>query len=118
MGARIWRCAGRYHPQNARGEARDRETERFEHRLEERVLLEAIAAAPAGDELCLKRRKIERNGAAEQRVEVFKDDCGRMQRMERAERRKIGGSFALIADAGEIGVGIEHRVVSPRMGLR
>ncbi len=46
---------------------------------EQQVLLEAIAAAAAVDELCLQRSQIEPDRPLEQRIEVLEGDRLRLQ---------------------------------------
>ena len=53
---------------NAGRQAKQLETERFEHGGEERVLLEAISAAPRCHQLGLQVGEVQRDSATEQDV--------------------------------------------------
>ena len=59
---------------------------RDENLREQAVLLEAIAAAPLKDELCLQRSKIERHRPAHEGVEILERNRRRVKRMQRPER--------------------------------
>ena len=71
----------------ARRERRDRESERLEGRGEQAVVLEAVAAAPAADELRLQALEIEANRTPQQDVQILERDVCCMREMQRIERR-------------------------------
>ena len=60
--------AGRHAPAYAGGRLLHLETKRAQHMAEQQVLLEAVSAASAFDELGVKRGRIELDRALEQRV--------------------------------------------------
>src|SRR5579859_204230 len=111
--ARSERRPRRRHPDHAGDQRRHREPQGRQRRAEERVLLEAVAAAPRADELGLQRAEVQRNRPAEQRVQVVEGDGVGVQPMQGA--KDIEGRFAraVEADAREVGVEIENHVFPP-----
>ena len=92
---------------HTRGEQCHLETEGTQRGGEQRVLLEAIAAAPAVHELGLQAGKIDADRPAEEDIKVLERDVRRMREMQCTERRERGRARALIGDARKIGVEIE-----------
>ena len=85
-------------------EGLDVEADLPEHLLEERVLLEAVAAAPPSDDLVLEVRKVEADAQAHLDVEVLewhRRDVGVLQGPQRLE---VGTRRALKANAVEVGL--------------
>ena len=64
------------HEQHARRVRYGLDAERAQRRLEERPVLEAIAAAPGGDELGEDAVEIDAHAASEEHVEVLERDGG------------------------------------------
>ena len=91
VGPRAVRPIGGRHPADPRREPGDAEAERVECGGEEVVLFEAVSAARAVDDLGFEIGEVERDGAAEQRVEVFEWDGGDMRRLDPAERLQRRG---------------------------
>src|SRR5438067_7163712 len=93
---------------HARSESRRRESKVFEGAREKGVLLEAVAAPSAGDQLRLQARQIEPDRNAEQDVEILERDRCRMRAMQRVEccprRRKL----ARVADPPQVRRKIER----------
>ena len=50
------------------------EAERFQRQREEFILLEAVTTPLGADELRLERRRVQRNGLAEQHIEILERD--------------------------------------------
>jgi hypothetical protein len=59
--------------------------EGLERRLEEEVVLEAVAAAPVGDHLLLEPLEVEDDRSSAQRVEVLEGDRRRVRAVDRGE---------------------------------
>ena len=90
-----------------RGEQCHLEPEGTQRGGEQRVLLEAIAAAPAVHELGLQAGKIDADRPAEEDIQILERDVRRMRDMQSTERRERGLARALIGDARKIGFEIE-----------
>ena len=99
--------AVRYVPHHARGQAGDAKAERIECRLEQQVVLEAVAAAPAAHELLLQRGKIEPHRTAQEGIEILERNRQRVAQMERAQRLQRRRARSAVADAPQIGVEID-----------
>jgi hypothetical protein len=104
MSAWVGRSAGSGCPDHAGGERRNGETYGLKHEFQQRILLEAVAAALSGDEFGLQLAGIERDREPEERVQVFKRDRRWMAGVDRAERWQAGLPWSGVTDAGEIGV--------------
>ena len=76
----------RHRPAHARCRLLHREAELAQHIGEQRVVLEAIAAAAAINELRLQRGRVELDRTLEQRIEVFERNRLRMQGVQLAQR--------------------------------
>jgi hypothetical protein len=79
-------------------------------------VLEAIAAAPAVDQLRFDIFQVERYRPAEQDVEVLEQDVRRVRQVQRVEHRARRFQLAAVADALEIRLQIQvaHGRVPPR----
>ena len=96
---------------HAGGELGHRKTERPQHRGKEQVLLEAVAAAPPGDELRLQAGEIERDRAAQQDVEILERDVRDVRLVQRVEDVLVRRAPAGVVDPAQVGGQIE-RVLS------
>ncbi len=83
-------------------ERRHPEADRLERRPEERILLEAIAAAPAVHELLLHGSEVEPHRPPEQRIEALERDRIDVPRIERRKRRVARFERSVEADPREI----------------
>jgi hypothetical protein len=90
-------------PAHARRQPRDAVAQRLEHRAEERILLEAITAAPAAHQLGHDARQIDRDAPPEQDVEVLERDRRHVRPLNRRQGGEIGRGWPPHADAREIG---------------
>src|SRR4051794_36253368 len=81
---------------------RDLETELLQDPSKQEVVLEAIAAASAGDQLAMKCGGIDVHAAAEQDVEVLERDVRRMCRMQSLQRRQGRVEWPGVADPGKV----------------
>jgi hypothetical protein len=105
-------------PKHAGGKRRDLEAERFQRVHEEEVVLEAVAAAPAADELLLQGGDIERDRPAEEGIEILEGDRLRVQAVQVGEHGRRGGARPVMADARQIGVEIEDGICGLGRGGR
>src|SRR6185437_7591930 len=80
-----------------------------QHGAEQRVLLEAIAAAAAGNQLGLQAVEIECDRKPKHHIEVLEGDAHRMREMQRRERFERRRQIAGVSDPREIGIEIEGR---------
>jgi hypothetical protein len=102
VGAWPQRRLRRRHPAHPGAEPGDAEADRLQRRPEQRVLLEAIAAATALQEFLLNGCRIEPDRAAEQRIHAFEGDAGDMGGVQPGERRQIRNRSFGDADPGEV----------------
>ncbi len=108
---------------HARRERRHAEAEVREHGGEERVLLEAVAAAPCPDEFGFERREVEPDRAAEEDVEVLERDRGRVRAVESGEAGDRRRRRRFEPDPAEIGGDVrdcahDRQRVTPQDGGR
>jgi hypothetical protein len=75
---------------HTRRERTHREAQRLEHREEETVLLEAVAAAARVHELGLDRLELEDDGPTEQHVDVLEGDAAHVRVRDRPQRLEGG----------------------------
>jgi hypothetical protein len=85
-----------------------REAERGERVQEQAVLLEAVSAAPLPHQLFEDGVGREVDAAAEQDVEVLERDRLRVGGGQGTEQREGRRAGAVVADARQVGVEIEH----------
>jgi len=108
----------RQHERHARGAQCRLEPERAQRGVEQRRLLEAVAATPLAHDLVLQAFDVEPDRSAEQDVDVFEMDGIHVRREQAGERGAVGLERAVIADAGEIGgkVEFEHGELATAVG--
>lgn len=94
-------------PQHPRETDRGAEADRDQRRPQQQVLLVAIAAAPALDQLALQRIQVQPRRLAAEGIEVLEGDRRRVPPHQRLQRPEVGRHRAVLADAAEIGVEIE-----------
>ena len=82
------------------------EIELLQHRLEQQVVFEAIAAAPIEQQLLLQVGEVEPDRRAHQRIEVFVRDRRRVQLMQLVQCLQRGSDRTGKADALEPGIDI------------
>src|ERR1700759_787657 len=101
---RAWpeRILGRKPPAYAAGEPGDREADRLQRALEQLVLLEAIAAATAIDELLLHRLQIDMHRTPQQRIERVERDRIDLRGLQRRQGLEIRGRRPAVTDARQI----------------
>ena len=93
-----------------RAQTRDVEPDGLERGGEQRVVLEAVAAAAIADELVLQAREVEPDRAPEQDVEVLERDRRRVREMDRVQHLERRLDRPVVADACEVRVQVEvHR---------
>jgi hypothetical protein len=102
--ARTKRRVGWRHPANARAQPGGFEADRLQRRLEQGVLLEAIAAAPAFDELAPDRGGVEADRRSDQRVDALERDCANVRGVQAPKRREVGRDRSFAVDSREIDV--------------
>lgn len=102
MAARRGRRGRVAQPAHAAEQALGLETDRAQHAQEQAVLLEAIAAAPALDQLRGHRFGADVDVALDQRVDRFERDRRDMRGVQRAQHRQRRLDRPVVADAGEI----------------
>ena len=93
---------------DARAARLDAEPHRLEHLEKKTVLLEAVAAPSPPDQLVEDGLRAELDRAPEQHVQVLERDRLRVGRRERVQRRQRRRARSGVADAGEVGVEVEH----------
>src|SRR4051812_35766079 len=118
MGARTGLPLGLV-PEYPGRQALHREAEAFEHPKQQRVVLEAIAAAPALDDLVEQRLRVELDPAPEQDIHILERDARRMPGDDPTQCRERRLARPGIADAGEIGgkLGIPKHLGVPVIAL-
>ena len=101
---------------HAGGEPRHREPQLVEHGGEERILLEAVAAAPTCHQLCLEAREVEQDRPAKLDVEVLEGDRGEVGAVQCPQRVDPGQAVARVPEPIEVGleIHVEMLPVSPR----
>ncbi len=109
MAAEAHRRVFGHAPTHPPGQAGHLEAQGGQHRLEQPVLLVAVAAAAAGHELGLKIAQLQRDGRAHQGVEVLEGDGGRVQPVQLGKHGQGRLTRTGIADAGEIGIEVHGR---------
>src|SRR6266566_181252 len=92
---------------HARGKERHVKAQRSQRRREQRVLLEAVAATAAGDELGLQAFEIEPDRPAEEDVQILERNMRRVRKMQRLQRGQRRLARAAVVDAPQISVEIE-----------
>ena len=92
-----------------RGESGHGEAQGLERRPEQRVLLEAVAAPPARDQLGLHALEVDANGPPEQDVEVLEGNGSHVALVEQAQGLGRRRQRACAADPGQVQVEIEGR---------
>ena len=97
-------------PQHPRGKAAGLEAKRLQRMQENQIVLVAITAAAAREDLVLQRGEIELYRSAQERVEIFERDRLRVLPMQCRQRLQRRICPATVADAGEIGVDVEGSV--------
>jgi hypothetical protein len=91
----------------------DAEPDRLQHAPEEHVLLEAVAAVPAPDELVLQRVAVEPDLLADEGRKTVERDRLRMKGVKLLQRLQRRGGRAAKPDALEVALEIDrvvHRV--------
>ena len=102
MGARSHR-AGRCAETHAREQQVDLRTECLEPRLEQQVLLKAVAAAALGHELALEIVRGKRHRDAALRIEILEGDRGGVRAVHLRKARAPAQ-----ADPLQVGIEVEH----------
>lgn len=90
---------------HAREHRFDLRAERLERRLEQQVLLEAVAAAAGVDELARERVWLQRHGDPDQRIEVLEEDPRHMRAVEFGQG---GTSHSCKTDPPQVSGQVEH----------
>ena len=101
-----------------RGKPGYREAELFERVREQRVLLEAVAAAFAGDQLRLQACNVEPDRNTEQNVEIFEWNRRRVRTMQRIEHCTRRRQIARVTDPAQIRRQVESALASPEVRHR
>ena len=81
-----------------------------QHREQQRVLLQALAAAARVDQLVLHGGQLEVDLPAEQDIEVLERDRLDVRARDRVQRVQRGGARPVVADASEVAIEIEQLV--------
>ncbi len=97
-------------------EPRDAEPDRLEHRCEERVVLEAVAASASADELVLKALEVQTDRTAEKDVEVLERDRAHVREVQPPEARDRRLDGIAMADPREVRLQVQsHRAILPAL---
>ena len=96
----------------ARRQRNHAEPQALQDGLEQRVLLEAVASASAGHDLGLQRSQVERDGPAQQDVEVLERDRRHVRCVQRGQRVERRLARSNVADAREVRIEVEVRHAS------
>jgi hypothetical protein len=80
-----------------------------QRRLDDRAVLEAVAASTRSDQLVLHRREIDPHTAAQEHVEVLEWDRAHVRTQHAGERVERRRSRAAPTDSSQISIEIERR---------
>ena len=89
-------------------QTRNGKAEPLQSRRQQRVLFEAISAAPIAHEFGLQTSQIEQNRFAEEDVEIFEWNVRRVRAMNGVQSLCTGVAFSGIIDACQIRIEVER----------